>query len=229
VSRDDDQVELRCSSCRLPDVLCVCALLPRLETRTRLVLIIHRNEERKPTNSGLLATRCLVHSDVMVRGLLGQPEPRWQDDPARQALLLFPHPRAIPIGHFAASPRPPTLIVPDGTWRQAAKVPRRVAGLGDLPYVTLPAGVLSSYRLRAQDEPGRVSTMEAIACALGVLEGAAVRQALERVFRVMVERTLWLRGSLPSAQVTGGIPERALANDPRGRPGSVLVRYDRST
>jgi hypothetical protein len=64
--------------------------------------------------------------------------------------------------------------------------------------------------------------MEAIARALGVVEGAAVREALERVFRVMVDRLLWLRGSLPSAQVRGGIPERALAADPRGRPGSVL-------
>jgi DTW domain-containing protein YfiP len=224
LSPDDDQVELRCSCCRLPEVLCVCALLPRLATRTHLVLIIHRNEERKPTNSGLLATRCLVHSEVLVRGLHGQPEPRWHDDATRQGLLLFPHPQALPIGHFAASPRPLTLIVPDGTWRQAAKVPRRVAGLGELPYVTLPPGVPTIYRLRAQPGAGRLSTMEAIACALGVLEGAAVREALERVLRLMVERTLWLRGVLPTGQVTGGIPERALANDPRGRPGSVLAR-----
>jgi DTW domain-containing protein YfiP len=182
---------------------------------------MHRNEERKPTNSGLLAARCLVHSEVLLRGRIGQPEPRWVDDPARQPLLLFPHPQARPIDDFARSTPPLTLIVPDGTWRQAAKVPHRMPGLDGVPYARLPPGPPSSYRLRAT-ETGRLSTMEAIARALGVVEGAAVREALERVFRVMVDRLLWLRGSLPSAQVGGGIPERALADDPRGRRGSVL-------
>jgi hypothetical protein len=36
------------------------------------------------------------------------------------------------------------------------------------------------------------------------------------VFRVMVERTLWLRGALGDGEVTGGIPAAARANDPRG-------------
>jgi DTW domain-containing protein YfiP len=216
-------VEVRCSGCRLPAVLCMCALLPQLATRTRVVLVMHRNEERKPTNSGLLAARCLVHSEVLLRGCIGQPEPRWIDDPARQPLLLFPHPEARPLDELAASSRPLTLIVPDGTWRQAAKVSQRMPGLDGVPYATLPAGPPSGYRLRAT-EKGRLSTMEAIARALGIVEGAAVRQALEQVFAVMVARLLWLRGSLPSAQVRGGIPEPALADDPRGRPGSVLAR-----
>jgi hypothetical protein len=32
----------------------------------------------------------------------------------------------------------------------------------------------------------------------------------------MVERTLWFRGKLHDHEVTGGIPEAALVNDPRG-------------
>jgi DTW domain-containing protein YfiP len=207
------------------EVLCVCDLIPRLETRTRLVLVIHRNEERKPTNTGLLATRCLPHSQVLLRGLADQSEPRFVDDPERQPLLLFPHQRALPIAQFADSPRPVTLIVPDGTWRQASKVPNRVPGLREVPCVTLPPDAPTSYRLRAEYHAGRLSTLEGIARALGILEGAAVRAALEQVFRVMVERTLWLRGTLPSDQVTGGIPERALANDPRGGPAAVLADY----
>ena len=211
-----DNVDARCARCRMHELLCVCSLIPRIETRTRLVLVIHRFEERKPTNTGQLAAMCLANSEVCVRGVVDRPAPRFTCAPDRQPLLLYPHPSALPIESFAASPRPITLVVPDGTWRQAAKVRQRMPGLGDVPCVSLPPDVPTSYRLRAEYHGDRLATLEAIARALGILEGPAVREALERLFRVMVERTLWLRGSVRAEQVAGSIPERALAEDPRG-------------
>ena len=212
-----DHPETRCPECRMHRLLCVCDILPHLPTRTRVVLVIHKYEARKPTNSGLLAARCLPNSEVLVRGRAGE-EPRFAADPGRQPLLLFPHETAVPIGDFAQSPV--TLVVPDGTWRQAAKVAHRLPGLEGAPYVTLPPDAPTLYRLRAELHDGRLATLEAIARALGILEGAEVRQALERIFRVMVERTLWMRGALRAEEVTGGIPERALADDPRGGPSA---------
>jgi len=41
--------------------LCICALLPRLETSTRVVFILHQLEANKPTNTGLMAAR---HADM---------------------------------------------------------------------------------------------------------------------------------------------------------------------
>ena len=189
-----DNVELRCVRCRMHEGLCVCALIPRIETRTRLVLVLHRDEERKPTNTGQLAALCLPNSEVYVRGLLDQPAPRFTDDPTRQPLLLYPHQSALPIASFAASARPITLIVPDGTWRQAGKVHKRMPGLAGVPCVSLPPDVPTTYRLRAEFHGDRLATLEAIARALGILEGPQVRRALEELFGVMVERTLWLRG-----------------------------------
>ena len=64
-----------------------------------------------------------------------------------------------------------------------------------------------------------LATLEAIARALEILEGDAgpeIKRAMLSVFRVMVERTLWFRGKLRDHEVSGGIPEAALANDPRG-------------
>jgi hypothetical protein len=60
---------------------------------------------------------------------------------------------------------------------------------------------------------------------MGLLEGEHVRRALELVFRAMVERTLWSRGQVPTAQVTGGIPVGTVRHDPRS-PGHVLVLGD---
>ncbi len=210
-----DNVEARCGLCRMHRLLCVCDLIPRLETRTRVVLVIHRIETRKPTNSGLLAARCLPNSEVLVRGVPGEPEPRFTADPERPLLLLFPGEGAIPIGDVAG---PVTLIVPDGTWRQAAKVSHRLPGAAGATCVTLPPDAPTVYQLRAELHAGRLSTLEAIARALGVLDGPHVRRELEHIFRVMVDRTLWMRGSLRAEEVTGGIPAAALADDPRGGP-----------
>ena len=123
---------------------------------------------------------------------------------------------------FAGSARPITLIVPDGTWRQASKVRQRMPGLADVPCVSLPPDAPTSYRLRAEFHEGRLATLEAIARALGILEGAHVRTALEELFGIMVERTLWMRGLVRTEEVPGSIPERALLDDPRGgRPRTL--------
>jgi DTW domain-containing protein YfiP len=188
--------------------LCVCPLMPspRLATRTRLVLLIHRYEDRKPTNTGRLAAECLENSVVVVRGHESQPTPPFACAPDMQPLLLFPHEGATPLADVRLEPhRPVALVVPDGNWRQASKVRQRVAGLRDLPCVSLPAGEPSSYRLRAEAHEAGLSTIEAIGRAMALLEGDHVRHALDVVFRAMVERTLWSRGRIP-ADVTTSRP-----------------------
>jgi DTW domain-containing protein len=85
---------LRCPRCRLHQVLCLCAAIPRIDTRTRLVLVMHRFEARKTTNTGRLASECLSNSQVILRGEQGEPSQALDLDPERLTLLLFPHPSA---------------------------------------------------------------------------------------------------------------------------------------
>jgi hypothetical protein len=69
-----------------------------------------------------------------------------------------------------------------------------------------------------------MATMEAIARALGVLEGDEVEAALLGIMRIMIERTLWLRGELRSEELTGGVPEAARLVDPRGGKTNLSQR-----
>ena len=211
----------RCARCRMHASLCVCALIPTLATRTRLDLVIHRAEDRKPTNTGRLAAEAMPNSQVIVRGRATEP----QDDLAWSAetrpLFLFPHEDAVPLASLPGDDRPVTLIVPDGNWRQASKVRNRVAGMREVPCVSLPVGAPSIYRLRSEAHPFGLATLEAIARSLRILEGDAgpeVERALLHVFRAMVERTLWSRGDFDTADVTGGIPDGTLRHDPRSGP-----------
>ena len=200
------------------ETLCICALVPRLETRTRLELIVHTREQRKPTNTGQLATRCLERSHISIVGDRERPLALAPVTGHEQAVVLFPADDAVPLTRFTASERPIVLIVPDGSWRQAAKMRKRILGLATHPCVTLPDTGPSNYRLRAEVHAGGLATFEAIARALCILEGdagPAIEAAMLAVFRVMVERTLWLRGALPDGQVTGGIPAAAIERNPR--------------
>jgi DTW domain-containing protein YfiP len=213
--KPDLLVERRCPRCWLHRTLCLCALVPRVLTRTRLVLVAHQLEMRKPTNTGRLATLCLPNSAVVIRGAgANDPAAAWRE--AAAPVLLFPHADAAPLERWRDHPVPLTLIVPDGTWRQAARARRRLPGLADVPCAALPAVPAAAHRLRRQVRPGRLSTLEAIARALGVLEGPFVEKPLLHILRVMVDRTLWSNGRLPTGEVTGGIPPGVLPHDPTG-------------
>ena len=240
---------LRCAECRMHLSLCICALLPRLETRTRVVLLLHQLEIDKPTNTGLVAARCLTNSAVVYprpracqhapgvpdlgagsMAEAGRAPGRGVSSRLTRAAFLFPHPSAAtPLEEWRAGDVPVTLIVPDGTGSQAARARSRLGGVLALPCVTLPATEAARLdeapvgRLRAPTRPGRLATLEAVALALGVLEGLEVEAALMRVFRVMTDRTLWTNGRLAREAVTGGVPVDARAHDPLG------ARPDRRT
>ena len=224
----------RCTRCRVHKSLCFCNQIKKHETRTRLLLLIHYREERKPTNTGMLAAECLANSAVVIRGrraelgdehsgtnqraLLNESSTDNQSelelDPERQALLLFPSEQAQPISDYCDFLKPITLIVPDGNWRQASKMRSRVPTLKEVPVVTLPPCAPSNYELRHEPQTNGLATMEAIARAFGILDGALVQTELERVFRLFVERTLWARGTLTNAEVQGGLPPLAVRHDP---------------
>lgn len=211
----------RCERCRMHASLCVCSLVPTLQTRTRVVLVMHRAEDRKSTNTGRLALLSMTNSELLVRGRAEERTDSIAFSEATRPLFLFPHEDAVPLRTVASVPgdeRPVTLVVPDGNWRQASKVRNRVSGMRDVQCVSLPVGAPSIYRLRSEAHAFGLATIEAIARALRVLEGAAgpdVEEALLRVFRAMVERTLWSRGAYETEDVTGGIPDGAQRHDPR--------------
>jgi DTW domain-containing protein YfiP len=227
--------------------LCICALLPRLETRTRVVLLLHQLEVGKPTNTGVVAARCLVNSAIVYRGRapvrdgdhvrgdadgvgrdgedVAAPDDSLDAQAARiaaqipagaRAAFLFPHESAQPLEAWREAGAPTTLVVPDGTWRQASRARSRLAEALGLPCVSLASAGREGTRLRAALRPGRLATLEALAHALGVLEGAAIEDELLHVFRVMTDRTLWTNGRLARADVTGGVPDGVRSHDPLG-------------
>ena len=132
-------------------------------------------------------------------------------EPTHRSFVLFPdtHARVLDSQLAEEDDRPIRLIVPDGTWRQARRMVRRVAGLAKVPRVTLAEGLVSKYSLRKRQSTGGMCTFEAISEALCLLEGANLYAPLVHVLSRFVETLLWHRGLFPAEKVTGGISENA--------------------
>jgi DTW domain-containing protein YfiP len=169
-----------------PQRVCLCADVPVLATVTRVVIVRHHLERWRSSNSGRLAHLALPNSELVEHGaqdLRGESLARL---PALDgAWLLFPE--GPPVTR-APVPPPRQLVVLDATWSQARRMYRKLDALRGLPMFRLPDAPMPAARLRESPAPGRVSTIEAIARALRILEGDEIAVALERLFQLAVER-----------------------------------------
>lgn len=197
--------------------LCLCAEIVPLVLGTRVLVIRSAREAPQPTNTGRLVPLALANAALLARGRGAEPlEHEELAEPGRRALLLCPGSGSRELARDE-DPRPVTLVVPDGTWRKARRMAAREPALARLERVHLPAGPPSRYRLRAHPDEACLATFEAVARALGILEGADVRARLDHLFARFVDRTLFSRGRLAKARVTGGIPPVLTADGaPRG-------------
>lgn len=190
----------RCPRCRLHERACVCATIPTLPLRTRIDLVMHEREVTKTTATGPVALLALPNHGLHVHGL---PDERVDlshlDDPTRRPLLLFPRDDAqvLDAAFVAADPRPVTLVVPDGNWKQAKRMARRLPGLDGVPAVVLPPGRPTAWKVRFEPQPGGMATFEAIARAIGILESREAQAELEALFARIVDATMSSRQPPP--------------------------------
>lgn len=191
--------------------MCICNDIQPLDLRTRVAIVWHVIEVAKTTNTGRVALATLPNSESYIRGIQDNPadlSPLL--DPERRLLVLYPSDDAIELSDdfVRADPRPITLAVPDATWTQARRAVRREAVLAQAVKVIPPPGPPSRYHLRQTDNERNLSTIEAIARALGVIEGPHAQQELERIFDIMVQRTLDTRRQPPSKERPPGWTRR---------------------
>jgi DTW domain-containing protein len=176
----------RCETCLYRR--CLCAEVPRVATRTHVVIVRHRAERHRSSNTGRLAHAALPNSTLV------DYEQPLQLPALAGAWLLFPE---GPVAHTAPVPPPQQLIVLDATWSQARRMYRKLGALRGLPILRLPETAMPQARLRESPAPGRVSTIEAIARALRLVEGDEVAVPLEVLFQLAVARAAATGRNIP--------------------------------
>jgi len=177
----------RCERCKRAQDHCLCPLIPRLDSRTRVVLLQHPSETAHALNTARLAALGLVNAQLWVGEVFAQL-PELLATPGYRPVLLFPGDEAQALTAYASPDEQPLLlIVPDGTWRKARKLLYLNPLLAALPRVTLTQVTTSRYRLRKAPAEGALATIEAVVQALNALEQPQCFDALLRPFDALIE------------------------------------------
>lgn len=153
------------------------------ETRTRVIIVQHVLEQGERSNTAKHALAALINSE---RRLYGAKDQRLQTDDLSDAWLLFPGEGPRPEG------TPSKLIVLDGSWSQARHMIQRVPALRTLPRLSI--APRPGRRSLREAPTGGMSTLEAIAEALRVVESDSVGAQLDAVHEALVQKQLSERG-----------------------------------
>jgi DTW domain-containing protein YfiP len=186
-----------CKVCWLHREICLCDVVPRIETRTEILIVRHVAELRLTSNTARFAVLALPNARIVEYG--GGPtfDERELTQPG-SALLYSAGPRA-PSRPASLEPAPRRLVVLDGSFRQTRRMYKRIEALRSLPELALPPPATAPLRLRQPPRADGMSTLEAIAHALGRLEGPATAAPLLELYAELVRRMDARRGRLRDA------------------------------
>lgn len=183
----------RCERCHRPLSHCLCALIPSLDSRTRVLLLQHPSEVGHALNTARLAALGLRNAQLLV-GEVFDDLPTLLNQSGYQARLLFPGEGAQVVAPVPAEALPTLLVVPDGTWRKARKLLHLNPALAALPRLGLESVPASRYRLRKAPGPEALSTLESIVQALQVLEAPTCFEALLKPFDALIDAQIEAMG-----------------------------------
>jgi len=184
----------RCSECRLSNSLCLCEQIHAKPSSVDFLLLFHRDEIFKPTNTGKLIDDCFPEHTFCFEWSRTEPQPellQLLNDPKRRFYILYPYdleqPRelvnAIPVAEN--DQKIPTLVILDGTWRQSRRMFNSSRWLPNFPIFKLTPEQASTYATRGAAYQNYLSTAESVALALsesGLLEPGTHLQNLYAEF-----------------------------------------------
>lgn len=177
-----------CYRCWRTKILCLCNRVRVVENPVEILYLQHPNERTMPFNTARLAHLSLTKSRL-VHGL------RFDDTRTIRDLLprkekvgiLFPSPVAKDLSE---APRDlETLVIIDGTWREAKKIIYLSPTLLEFPHYAFVPEKPSNYRIRKEPKDEFISTIEATVTALRILDRDPSKyQELLDLFDRMVDR-----------------------------------------
>ena len=171
---------------------CICGFADPIDNQLPVQIFMHHKEASRRSNSAHLLLLSLKNSHIDMHGVQNQPTVWPTDTHSRPLCVLFPSDDATEL-HADDRGTFERLIVLDGNWRQAKKAANRIAKACQPVFKVLPKKQPSEFKLRQQSKIGRLSTYEATARALAILENEQYDERMMPLFRAHVSVTLAAR------------------------------------
>jgi DTW domain-containing protein len=207
---------IRCKTCQLADYACICAWKPEAQLGCDFVLLLHRIEVFKPTNTGRLLADIFPHQTHAFCWDRTAPDAqliKLLQDENRQCFIVFPadtvqaKEKMRPVFEkIPANNKLTTFILLDGTWKQSSRMFHLSHWLENIPCVSLPEGSLRRYAVRKSHQEGYLSTAEAAALCLQLVNEEKNAELLLDYFDLFNAHYLATRGCYPP--VVGELHER---------------------
>jgi len=212
---------IRCEHCQLAIYACICQWQPQLNSRSEFVLLLHRIEVFKPTNTGRLIADIFPAQTHAFCWSRTEPEQALLDllhDENRQCFIVFPadtpEAKAKSRAVFTEIPddgKIKTFILLDATWKQSGRMFHLSKWLENIPCVSLPEGVLRGYAVRKSHQDDYFSTAEAAALCLQMAGEQKNSDVLLDYFQLFNEHYLATRGCYPP--LIGELHQRLIATN----------------
>jgi len=199
-------------SCGLPNIICICDKISKISLKNKVSVIIPHVESYKSSNTGGLVKATLENSEVFIRG---EKNKLFSPDDVLstkyQNLILYTGGKELTYDYIQSFDKPINLIVPDGTWTTAPRIVVREPKFYSIPKVSLFNPPKSQYKLRKHPNPYYISTFEAIAYSLAIIENnPQISDKLMESFLMKIDALLWIAGKLPFDKVRAGISQKAI-------------------
>ena len=191
----------RCPDCQMGDFACMCAWRPQADSDVEFVLLMHRKELFKPTNTGRLIVDVFPGTSAFLWNRLEAPEELENilKDPNRSCFVVFPADGTENCTRHVVQEIPPsakktTLILLDGTWKQCSRMIGLSRWLDDVPCLSLPESLVRSYAVRDSGRDHRFSTAEAAISCLRLAQEETSARILQHYFSMFNQHYLATRG-----------------------------------
>jgi len=187
---------------------CMCALRPRVATRSAVCLMMADIEPLKPTNTGWLIADVVADTFAFTWSRTA-PAPAMLDllsDPVWDAYVVFPGEYAAPervvqtVSPPAIGPggtlKRPLFILLDGTWSEARKMFGRSPYLDAMPVLSLAPAEASQYRLRRSRCSNHFCTSEVASQCLSLAGDTVAGETLDAYLSVFTHHYLQAKNQL---------------------------------
>lgn len=196
---------VRCEHCLLASHACMCRWKVQATIPIEFVLVMHRKEVYKTTNSGRLIADVFPEQTHAFLWDRTEPDPQLLallNDPQYRSAILFPEESQTPMTAEPQAPadnRPLRIILLDGTWKQASRMVRLSDWLKSLPRISIHPQEQPQPYIRQAIREGQLSTAQAAACLLQQYHLEEASQCLHHYFSVFNQHCIATRRNITPA------------------------------
>ncbi|MBI5101507.1 MAG: DTW domain-containing protein [Nitrospirae bacterium] len=171
-----------CYRCFWPKSLCWCSSISPIETRTKIIILMHPKEyKREKAATGRFTNLCLKNSEIHM-GIDFDSHNAVQErihDTRYFPMLLYPGKDAVNLSEGVVPngflrDRQLLVILLDATWRIARKMFNRSLTLQGLPRIGIVPEEKSRYLIKRQPHDWCLSTIEAAHELMKALENSGL-------------------------------------------------------